>query len=67
METPAWFIILGAIVLVLYLLGRIIGISFSELFLLLTGGQGGCGCLIKSIIGILACILLIWYMITELF
>ena len=30
METPAWFIILGAIVLVLYLLGRIIGISFSE-------------------------------------
>ena len=43
METPAWFIILGAIVLVQYLLGRIIGISFSELFLLLTGGQGGCG------------------------
>lgn len=38
-----------------------------ELFLLLTGGQGGCGCLIKSIIGILACILLIWYIITELF
>ena len=66
METPAWFIILGAIVLVLYLLGRI-GISFSELFLLLTGGQGGCGCLIKSIIGILACILLIWFIITELF
>ena len=28
METPAWFIILGAIVLVLYLLGRIIGISW---------------------------------------
>lgn len=67
MEAPTWFIVLGAIFLVLYILGKIIGIPIKELFLLLTGGQGGCGCLIKSIIGILACILLIWYILTDLF
>ena len=67
MEVPTWYIVLGAIILVLFILGRIIGIPFKELFLLLTGGQGGCGCLIKSVIGILLCILLIWYIISELF
>lgn len=67
MEAPTWFIVLGAIFLVLYILGKIIGIPIKELFLLLKGGQGGCGCLIKSVIGILACILLIWYILTDLF
>lgn len=67
MEAPTWFIVLGAIFLVLYILGKIIGIPIKELFLLLTGGQGGCGCLIKSVLGILACILLIWYILTDLF
>ena len=67
MEVPTWFIVLGAIILVLYILGRIIGIPIKELFLLLIGGQGGCGCLVKSVIGILLCILLIWYILTELF
>lgn len=67
MEVPTWFIVLGVIFLVIYLLGRIIGIPIKELFLLLTGGQGGCGCLIKSVIGILLCILLVWYIVSELF
>ena len=67
MEVPTWFIVLGVIFLVLYLLGRIIGIPIKELFLLLTGGQGGCGCLVKSVIGILLCILLVWYIVFELF
>lgn len=67
MEAPTWFIVLGAIFLVLYVLGKLIGIPMKELVLLLTGSQGGCGCLIKSIIGILACILLIWYIFTGLF
>lgn len=67
MEAPAWFIVLGAIILVLYILGSIIGIPIKELFLLITGGQGGCGCLVKSVIGILLCILLIWNIISELF
>ena len=67
MEVPAWFIVLGAIILVLYILGSIIGIPIKELFLLITGGQGGCGCLVKSVIGILLCILLIWNIISELF
>ena len=67
MEAHMWFIVLGAVILVLYILGRIIGIPIKELFLLLTGGQGGCGCLIKSVIGILLCILLVWYILTELF
>ena len=67
MEAPTWFIVLGAIILVLYILGRIIGIPIKEMFLLLTGGQGGCGCLVKSVIGILLCILLVWYILTELF
>lgn len=67
MEVPAWFIVLGAIILVLYILGSIIVIPIKELFLLITGGQGGCGCLVKSVIGILLCILLIWNIISELF
>ena len=67
MEAPSWFIVLGAVILVLYILRRIIGIPIKELFLLIKGGQGGCGCLIKSVIGILLCILLIWYIISELF
>ena len=67
MEVPTWIIVLGVIFLVLYLLGRIIGIPIKELFLLLTGGQGGCGCLVKSVIGILLCILLVWYIVSELF
>ena len=67
MEAPAWFIVLGAIILVLYILGSIIGIPIKELFLLITGGQGGCGCLVKSVIGILLCILHIWNIISELF
>ena len=67
MEVPTWFIVLGVIILVLFILGKIIGIPIKELFLLLTGGQGGCGCLIKSVIGILLCILLVWYIISELF
>ena len=67
MEVPAWFIVLGAIILVLYILGSIIVIPIKELFLLITGGQGGCGCLAKSVIGILLCILLIWNIISELF
>ena len=67
MEVPTWFIVLGAIILVPFILGRIIGIPIKELFLLLTGGQGGCGCLVKSVIGILLCILLVWYILTELF
>ena len=67
MEAPAWFIVLGAIILVLYILGSIIVIPIKELFLLITGGQGGCGCLVKSVIGILLCILLIWNIISELF
>lgn len=67
MEAPTWFIVLGAIFLVLYILGKIIGIPIKELLLVFTGGQGGGGCLIKSIIGILACILLIWYILTDLF
>lgn len=67
MEAPMWFIVLGSVILVLFILGRIIGIPIKELFLLLTGGQGGCGCLVKSVIGILLCILLIWYIISELF
>lgn len=53
MEAPTWFIVLGAIFLVLYKLGKIIGIPIKELLLVFTGGQGGCGCLIKSVIGIL--------------
>ena len=67
MEVPTWFIVLGAIILVLFILGKIIGIPIKELFLLLTGGQGGCGCLIKSVIAILLCILLVWYIVSELF
>ena len=67
MEVPAWFIVLGAIILVLYILGSIIVKPIKELFLLITGGQGGCGCLVKSVIGILLCILLIWNIISELF
>ena len=67
MEVPTWFIVLGVIILVLFILGKIIGIPIKELFLLLTGGQGGCGCLIKSVIGILLCILLVWYIGSELF
>ena len=67
MEVPAWFIVLGAIILVLYILGSIIVIPIKELFLLITGGQGGCGCLVKSVIGILLCILLVWYIVFELF
>ena len=67
MAVPTWFIVLGVIFLVLYILGRIIGVPIKELFLLLTGGQGGCGCLIKSVIGILLCILLVWYIVSELF
>ena len=67
MEVPAWFIVLGAIILVLYILGSIIVIPIKELFLLITGGQGGCGFLVKSVIGILLCILLIWNIISELF
>ena len=67
MEVPTWFIVLVVIFLVLYLLGKIIGIPIKELFLLITGGQGGCGCLVKSVIGILLCILLIWNIISELF
>ena len=66
MEVPTWFIVLGAIILVPFILGKIIGIPIKELFLLLTGGQGGCGCLIKSVIGILLCILLVWYILSEL-
>lgn len=67
MEAPTWFIVLGAIFLVLYILGKIIGIPIKELLLIFTGGQGGCGCLIKSVLGILLCILLIWYILTDLF
>lgn len=67
MEVPTWFIVLVVIFLVLYLLGKIIGIPIKELFLLIKGGQGGCGCLIKSVIGILLCILLVWYIVFELF
>ena len=67
MEAPMWFIVLGSVILVLFILGKIIGIPIKELFLLLTGGQGGCGCLVKSVIGILLCILLVWYILTELF
>ena len=67
MEAPMWFIVLGSVILVLFILGKIIGIPIKELFLLLTGGQGGCGCLIKSVIGILLCILLVWYIVSELF
>ena len=67
MEAPTWFIVLVVIFLVLYLLGKIIGIPIKELLLLITRGQGGCGCLVKSVIGILLCILLVWYILTELF
>ena len=67
MEAPTWFIVLGAIILVLFILGKIIGIPIKELFLLLTGGQGGCGCPIKSVIGIMLCILLAWYIVSALF
>lgn len=67
MEAPTWFIVLVVIFLVLYLLGKIIGIPIKELFLLIKGGQGGCGCFIKSVIGILLCILLVWYIVFELF
>ena len=38
MEAPMWFIVLGAVILVLYILGRIIGIPIKELFMLITGG-----------------------------
>ena len=67
MEAPTWFIVLVVIFLVLYLLGKIIGIPIKELFLLIKGGQGGWGCLLKSVIGILLCILLVWYIVFELF
>ena len=67
MEVPTWFIVLGVIILVLFILGKIIGIPIKELFLLIKRGQGGCGCLIKSVIGILICILLVWYIVFELF
>ena len=67
MEASTWFIVLGAIILVLYLLGRIIVIPIKQLLLLLQGDQGGCGCLIKSVIGILLSILFIWFIVSELF
>ena len=67
MEAPMWFVVLGAVVLVLYIIGRIVHIPSEEFISVITGGQGGCGCLIKSIIGVLCCILLIWFIISELF
>ena len=67
METPAGLAIIFAILLVLYVFFRMfIGRPISELLQVLKGGQGGCGCLVRTILGTIAGGVLIWYIITEL-
>lgn len=68
MGAPAWFIVLGAIALVLYLLFRIfISNPFSNIMELLKGRKSGCGCLLGIVCGIIVCGIVIWYIISEVF
>jgi len=64
---PVWFVVIGVILLILYIIFRvIIGGSIFDLIALLTGKISGCGCLLSTIGGILAAIALIVYLLSEL-
>jgi len=67
MEAPTWFIVLGTIALVAYLLYRMfIGGPLANMKDLIKGKQGGCGCLFGIISGIIVGGILIWFIISEL-
>jgi len=65
---PTWLVIIFVVALVLYVLkGMFFGTPISELSKVLKGKGSGIGCLIKSILSIVAGTILIWYIITESF
>lgn len=66
MTAPTWFLVIGVILLVIYIIFRFLGSVITNIIGVLLGGGSGCGCLLKSIVGILAVILLIWYIVTDL-
>lgn len=67
-EAPLWFVILGCIFLVSYILyGVFIKGPLLDIRDMIKGEKSGCGCLFGILSGIVFGGLLIWYIISELF
>lgn len=68
MDAPLWFVILGAIAFVIYILYRMfIGNPLFASIGFLKGKLSGCGCIVSIILGIFLGGLMIWYVLSDLF
>lgn len=67
-EVPMWFVILFTVVIVLMLLrAMFLSVPFSGLINVFKGKKTVLGCLFESIAMLFLGVLLIWYIIDELF
>lgn len=64
---PLWFVILGAIILILYLLRNVLFGIFKDLLSVLRGKMSCLGCLFSTLAMILVVGLVIWCLVSELF
>lgn len=66
MTAPTWFVVIGAILLVIYIIDRVLSATLANIYNVLKGEGSGGGCLLKTVFGFLAVIMVIWYIISEL-
>lgn len=66
MTAPTWFVIIGVILLIIYIIDRVLSNTITNIKNALKGEGSGGGCLLKTVVGFFSVILVIWYLITEL-
>lgn len=64
---PLWFVIIFVIVLILYFLKSVFSGFLGDVVSVLRGKMSLFGCLISAIVSILAVVLVVWCIFSELF
>lgn len=66
MSAPTWFVVIGVILLVIYIVDSVLSATLANIHNVLKGEDSGCGCMLKTVLGFFAVIIVIWYIISEL-